>query len=252
MHTLTAKDLLVAWERGLSQTSARRLITLLAEIYPELGEGLLLQLPLGRRDGLALAARERLFGARLVSLAHCPACAQPLEFELGVADIRVAELPPLPEQLSCQCEGYELAFRLPDSRDLILAEAQPNPEAAYHILMERCLLGARFKRDNPASKHGKYRNQASELPPQVLAAVEDAMAAADPQANTQLDLSCPVCAHRWLAAFDIASFLWRELHTWAQRIIGEVHLLAKHYSWAEADILAMTPTRRRLYLEQLS
>lgn len=243
MHSLTAKDLLAAWERGLSQTSARRLITLLAEVYPELGEGSLLQLPLGRRDGLALAARERLFGARLVSLAHCPTCAQPLEFELGVADIVVADLPPVPEQLSGIWEGYQLDFRLPDSRDLIVAETQSSPEAAYQALMARCLLDAR---------HGNHHHQAHELPAQVLSALEDAMAAADPQANTQLDLSCPACDHRWLAAFDIASFLWRELHTWAQRIIGEVHLLAKHYSWAEADILAMTPTRRRLYLEQLS
>jgi hypothetical protein len=243
MHSLTAKDLLAAWERGLSQTSARRVITLLAEVYPELGEGLLLQLPLGQRDSLVLAARERLFGNRLVSLAQCPTCAQPLEFELGVGDIRVAELPPLPEQLSCEREGYVLDFRLPDSHDLMFAEAQANPEAAYHALMSRCLLGA---------KRGKHRHQASELPVPVLAALEDAMAAADPQANTQLDLNCPACAHRWLAAFDIASFLWRELHAWAQRLIGEIHLLAKHYSWTEADILAMTPTRRRLYLEQLS
>ncbi len=243
MHSLTAKDLLAAWERGLSQTSARRLITLLAEVYPELGAAQLWQLPIGQRDGLALAARERLFGGRLVSLAHCPACSQPLEFELDAADIRAPEPTPPSGHLHCEKDGYHLSFRLPDSRDLVLAEAQANPAAAYQLLMARCLLDA---------KRGKRVHPVSELPEQVLAALEDAMSAADPQANTQLDLSCPACAHRWLAAFDIASFLWRELHAWAQRIIGEVHLLAKHYSWSEADILAMTPTRRRLYLEQLS
>lgn len=243
MHSLTAKDLLAAWERGLSQTSARRLILLLAEVYPELSPAELWQLPVGRRDGLALAAREQLFGGRLVSLAHCPACAQPLEFELDAADIRIAEPPLQGDNLSCQCDGYQLSFRLPDSRDLALAESQPHPEAAYQLLISRCLLEA---------KRGKREHSAAELPPKVLAALEEAMSAADPQANTQLDLSCPACTHRWLAAFDIASFLWRELQAWAQRIIGEVHLLAKHYGWSEADILAMTPTRRRLYLEQLA
>ena len=243
MHSLTARDLLAAWERGLSQTSARRLITLLAEVYPELGAEQLWQLPVGWRDGLALTARERLFGGRLVSLTHCPACAQLLEFELNAADIRVAEVTSIPDRLSCMQDGYELSFRLPDSRDLELAESQSSPEAAYQLLMARCLLNA---------KRGKREHPAGELPPEVLAVLEDAMAAIDPQANTQLDLSCPACTHRWLATFDIASFLWCELHAWAQRIIGEVHLLAKHYAWSEADILAMTPTRRRLYLEQLT
>lgn len=243
MHSLTAKDLLAAWERGLSQTSARRLITLLAEVYPELGTEPLWHLPIGQRDGLALATREHLFGRRLVSLACCPACAQSLEFELDAADVRAPEIDPISSPLSCAHDGYELRFRLPDSHDLALAEQQPNPEAAYQLLLGRCVLEATC---------GEHHHPVSDLPLQVLAALDDAMAAADPQANTQLALNCPACAHQWLASFDIASFLWRELHAWAQRVIGEVHLLAAHYAWAEADILAMTPTRRRLYLEQLT
>jgi hypothetical protein len=243
MHSLTAKDLLAAWERGLSQTSARRLISLLAGVYPELGEEQLWQLPIGQRDGLALAARERLFGGRLVSLAHCPACAQPLEFELDVADIRLSDISPESASHSCQWKSYQLNFRLPDSRDLLLAEAQPDPDAALQLLLNRCLL---------AASSGRGQHKLSDLPAGALAALEEAMAQADPQANTQLDLQCPACAHRWLAALDIASFLWRELHAWALRLLGEVHLLAKHYSWSEAEILAMSPTRRRLYLEQLS
>jgi hypothetical protein len=243
MHSLTAKDLLAAWERGLPQTSARRLINLLAGVYPELGEEQLWQLPVGRRDSLALAARERLFGGRLVSLAHCPACAQPLEFELDVADIRLPDISPESASHNCQWKSYQLSFRLPDSRDLLLAETQPDPHAALQLLLNRCLLGA---------SSGRSQLKVSDLPAGALAALEEAMAQADPQANTQLDLQCPACAHRWLATLDIASFLWRELNAWALRLLGEVHLLAKHYSWSETDILAMSPTRRRLYLEQLS
>lgn len=243
MHTLTAKDLLAAWERGLSQTSARRMITLLAEVFPELGAEQLWSLPVGQRDALILTARERLFGRQLVSLTHCPACSQTLEFELDAAAIKVPDITPPSKNLNCASDGYQLRFRLPTSRDLALAENQPNPDAAYRLLLMQCVLDAR---------RGKRAYPAQELPSAVLVALEEAMAAVDPQANTQLDLSCPGCSHHWLASFDIASFLWRELNAWALRMIGEVHQLASRYGWCEADILAMTPTRRRLYLEQLT
>jgi hypothetical protein len=110
------------------------------------------------------------------------------------------------------------------------------------MLFERCLLsvscdGQMCKLDN--------------LPDEILSKVEAAMSAADPQAEVQLDLFCPSCQHNWLATFDIASFLWSEINVWAQRLLNEVHLLAKAYAWREADILAMSPTRRRFYLERV-
>ena len=48
---------------------------------------------------------------------------------------------------------------------------------------------------------------------------------------------------------DPVAFLWAELDGWARRLAGEVHLLAAVYGWGEAEILAMSPPRRRLYLD---
>jgi hypothetical protein len=266
MYSVTAKDLLAAWERGLSQTSAHRLITLLAAVYPELAEEQLLKLPLGQRDALALEARARLFGAQLVSLATCPACSEQLELNINVSDIQVnphesasarllaglfnasesnADESPLPATLVCEQDGYTLGFRLPDSQDLILAETTRSANDAHQFLLNRCFISA------TSSKSPKRSYRLSQLPETLLAKMEAAMSEADPQANVQLDLSCPACTHNWLAAFDIASFFAKEVQAWAQRILAEVHLLAKNYSWHEADILAMSPTRRRLYLEQI-
>jgi hypothetical protein len=75
------------------------------------------------------------------------------------------------------------------------------------------------------------------------------MAEADPQADVQLDLSCPACRHRWLAVFDIVSFLWSEIDASARRTLQDVHRLATAYGWREPDILALTPWRRQVYLE---
>ena len=73
----------------------------------------------------------------------------------------------------------------------------------------------------------------------------------DPQANVQMNLSCVRCGKHWQAVFDIESFLWSEINRWAERLLLEVHQLARAYGWREADILAMSPHRRRFYLDML-
>jgi hypothetical protein len=75
------------------------------------------------------------------------------------------------------------------------------------------------------------------------------MAEADPQADVQLNLSCPQCAAAWSAPFDIEAFLWTEIAAWAGRTLQEVHGLARAYGWREQDILSLSATRRRIYLE---
>ena len=242
MISVTTADFLTAWEHGLSQSGSRRLVTLLATVHSDLTEEQLLKLPIGQRNGLALNLRELLFGGQLTSLAECPLCSERLELELDVNDIRVEARNSAENLVTLTSDGFELAFRLPDTQDLLVIEAVGNVENARRILLERCLLSAFYNGQSC---------QVSYLPEDILDKVEAAMAEADPQAEIQLDLFCPACQHNWLAVFDIASFLWSELNVWAQRLLNEVHLLAKAYSWREADILAMSPTRRRLYLERV-
>jgi len=244
MALVMTTELLTAWERGLSQSGSRRFLTLLAAAHPDVSDEQLLRLPIGQRDSLALKLREALFGSQLTSLAACPICNERLEFTLDIADIKVTPSSPAQEtlMLTLQLEGVDLEFRLPDSQDLILIEAVSSIDEARKLLFERCLLSvAQEGQPLPVDK----------LSEATLDKVEVAMSEADPQANVQLDLCCPACQHNWLAAFDIASFLWSEINVWAQRVLNEVHLLAKAYAWREADILAMTPTRRRYYLERV-
>jgi len=87
------------------------------------------------------------------------------------------------------------------------------------------------------------------LPAAVVDAVVGQIAETDPQADITLRLACSECGHGWDAAFDIASFLWAEIAARARQLVYEVHALARRYGWREADILAMSPARRQLYLE---
>lgn len=242
MISVTTADFLTAWEHGLSQSGSRRLVTLLATVYADMTEEQLLKLPIGQRNDLALNLRELLFGSQLTSLADCPLCSERLELELNANDLRVEAQNSAEKPLTLKSDGFELEFRLPDTRDLLVIETVGNVENARRILLERCLLSA-FHNGQPCVVNN--------LPEDILDKIEATMTEADPQAEMQLDLSCPACQHNWLAVFDIASFLWSELNAWAQRILNEVHLLAKAYSWRETDILAMSSTRRRLYLERV-
>ncbi len=229
MISVTTADFLTAWEHGLSQSSSRRLVTLLATVHAEMSEEQILKLPIGQRDDLALSLRELLFGSQLTSLAVCPLCSERLELELDINDIRVGATP-TQKPLLLKSNDFELAFRLPDSQDLLVIEATGSIENARRILLERCLLSA---------SHNGQTCTVRDLSEEILEKVETTMAEADPQAEIQLDLSCPACQHNWFAVFDIASFLWSEVNAWAQRVLNEVHLLAKAYSWREADILAI-------------
>ena len=112
--------------------------------------------------------------------------------------------------------------------------------SARGALIEACVVEART---------GDAAVPPDALPDDVIARVAQAMAEADPQAAPVVALGCPSCGHAWEAGFDIAAFLCRELDAWARRLLLDVHVLARRYGWTEGDVLALSPARRRAYLE---
>ena len=57
------------------------------------------------------------------------------------------------------------------------------------------------------------------------------------------------CGAGWTDILDVLDYLWREVDLAARRLIGEVAEIAAAFGWAERDILALSPVRRRSYLE---
>jgi hypothetical protein len=109
------------------------------------------------------------------------------------------------------------------------------------MLVSRCIIELRKSDGESLPAHA--------LPEKIIGVLADALSRADPRADLQFALVCPSCAHEWSAPFDITTALWKELHAWAQRTLRDVHALARAYGWREADILALSPTRRQIYLE---
>ncbi|MHB1057961.1 MAG: T4 family baseplate hub assembly chaperone [Rhodanobacter sp.] len=239
MHTPTPAQLLQVWERGGDPSAAARGLLLLGCSCDDEGSiEELAALPLGRRDALLFELRERLFGAAIDAVATCPQCAAVIEATFRCDDLRL----PAPPSSSFEhvAQGTRVPFRLPDSNDLLALEQCADTEAARALLLERCVLDAQSG-DEPHEVHG--------LPRELQAELAQAMAQADPQADLQLAFRCPDCGHAWQPLFDIAGFLWQELHAWALHLLRDVDTLAASYHWAEADILALSPRRRQAYLE---
>jgi hypothetical protein len=65
-------------------------------------------------------------------------------------------------------------------------------------------------------------------------------------------LNCSSCGHKWEAPFDIVAFFWTEINAAAHGLLREVHALASAYGWTESEILALSPARRRCYLEMVN
>jgi hypothetical protein len=237
-------ELLSAWEKGLDQPTPHQALALLRAAVPHGTLDDLAHLSIGQRDAHLLDLRESSFGPQAAAVAACPACQEQLELEVDIRELRVQPRPggdaPSSGMLAVSALGYDMELRLPDSNDLAGSVQHGDIGKTRQVLLERCVVDAR---------HGGTRIPASDLPPPVVEVIEARMAEVDPQADIRLALACPECAYQWEVTFDIVSFLWLELHAWACRILSEVHVLASAYGWRERDVMALSPVRRRFYLQ---
>jgi hypothetical protein len=244
MKALTPSGLLDAWELGQGQGPTVRALALLAAASPQTAWEELGALPLGERDRRLLELREGTLGRAIESVARCPGCGEPLELTLDTRDLLAGPaVVETVEESELIRDGLALRFRLPNSFDLLAAERCAGVEEARRLLAERCVVEAR-RESMPVP--------AADLAEEDVAALAAALAEADPGAELLLELRCPACERGWWELLDVAAFVWAEVEVQARRLLREVHVLARAYGWREADVLALTPRRRRLYLEMVT
>ena len=243
IQPLSAWDLLAVWEQAYAIPVAQQALLFLSAAWPDTPAAELAALSIGRRDSYLLALREQLFGPEFQGITNCPACEEQLEVAFQAADIRVDDTGHQQVgELFASVAGYQVRFRLPTTFDLLALEPGVATGEAQEELLRRCLLEV---------QHNEEAQTAGPLPAEVVNAIEARMAEADPQADVQIHLVCPTCAHEWQAIFDVVSFLRQEVNAWAIRTLRDVHALAMAYGWREHDILTMSAWRRQLYLQMV-
>ena len=257
MRLPTTAELLQVWEHARRQPPFQQALLLLGAALPDCSAEELLRLSLGRRDLFLLELRALLFGLPCQSLTQCPRCAAPVELSFSLEPWRAADklLTAECNEFALEAEGYCVQGRWPNSADLAslwqtmgwqTTGAALDEAAARNHLLERCVTAITRNDGQPAESP-----LATAVPVLVSDAIANQLAEAAPQSDIQLAVDCPACRHQWIEFFDIGAWLMAEINDWAQRLLREVHALALAYHWRESDILLMSATRRRAYLELL-
>ena len=235
LRPLTGEDEAFLLEDAEGLSPAARTTALLARCLERLGPEEVVDgdavraLTAGDREALLLELRRLSFGERLECVLTCPdpACGEAMELELRAGDLLLA--PYAEARPEYEAEGVR--FRLPTGADLEAAAvaARDGVEAGMRLVLERCVL---------AGEPGEH--------------IDALMAELDPQADIELELVCPACDHAFAVAFDSGDFLAREVGRDSGSLLREIHLLGLHYHWPESELMAMTPSRRRRYLNHLA
>ncbi|MDR2153619.1 MAG: hypothetical protein LBE78_01130 [Burkholderiaceae bacterium] len=223
-------EVLELWERACVTPPAWRDDALLGEAAPA---------SLSARNAALLTLRARLFGAVQRLRASCPQCATALEFEIDCAALARALGPAsdAAQTHELRAEGYHMVYRAPDIGDWRAAAESADFASA---LMGRCIV--RCEHDGAAC-------EPESLPDAVADALSNALDALEPGASVDFDLRCPDCAAQWSAPLDCGAALFTELRARAEGLLVEIDALARAYGWSEAQVLALSATRRAAYLQ---
>ncbi len=244
MQLPDAAQLIGVWEQGAARHSVHQALALLAAAFPEKTPAELAEMPLSRRDACLLKFRQALFGPALDCYAECPCCEARLEFRVDVKDLlarSTAESDSHAGEL--QCEDLCLWYRAPNSADLTALLNCSDVASARASLIGACVIEAR---------RGGELLAAADIPVPAIDELSSKLGESQSCADIFFALQCADCGHTWQLVLDIVAFLWNEVSLLAKRYLYEVHALAWAYGWSEADILAMSPARRRFYLDRVS
>lgn len=198
------------------------------------------RLLVGDRDYLVLQLRRLTLGDEFQAVMMCPACRAKMDVTVQASEIPIEQRP---QAASCYTLGLPRAerparmvrFRLPTGADQESVLGM-DLTAAVDALLNLCILDD----GGESLSHEEYM---------VFVAEMDQLA---PQLEVELDLTCPECAHMFLAPFDPITFFFQEMRINSDQLLHEIHLLAFYYHWSEAEILSLRRDRRRAYLSLLS
>ena len=233
-----AGTLIAAWEAGAQRPAIARAPSLLATLGL-LPDGVRSdELTVGECDARLFRLRRAIFGEELEANATCPSCGDDVEFMLSLAALQPATDGGRDRTTTVESAGFRVSCRPLRNAELEALAMLDGADQAD--VLERCVIDAHS--DTGARVDGRR------LPAAVGAEVLRVCAERDPGAQTVVGLRCP-CGGEWAEELDMRGILWTDLSDWVHRTLDEVHGLARCYGWSEAEILSLSPWRRRWYLE---
>ncbi|WP_119730206.1 DUF6760 family protein [Thermomonospora amylolytica] len=249
---------------GASRGTAELVTAVLAGRLRRIGsiapvtEGTARDLTVGDRQFLLLKLREITFGPDVAAVVSCPwpACGKKMDAGFRIPDVPVrsgGDGPLFDLELSREAAPVDggrahrrVRFRLPTGGDqeALAGLVDGDPAGALRALLERCVVAIGPARPPEAG-------WSETLSPRARAEIERAMAAVAPGPELTMDARCPECGRTFTLPFEVADFFFGEVHASTDLLYREVHYLAYHYHWSEAEILGLPMDKRRRYIELL-
>ena len=205
-------ELLDIWQSAAAAAPPLRGVALLAASDPALSAEELMRMPVGALDARLFVLRRDWFGDVMTGTAACAQCGATIELEVRASELAAA--------------GTQSGTALPDVRDLMAVSSLDAASARRALAMR--IADADALTDDEVDA--------------VAAALDDVYVAT----------ACPECGAACEVVVDPAAFLYSEVAAAAGRVLRDVHVLAAAYGWTEEDVLALPPSRRRLYVEMVS
>jgi hypothetical protein len=159
-----------------------------------------------------------------------PACENPFEFELPID-----QLSPGPADDSVDIaldDERHVRLRLPSGADLRDWRSRIDPARKD---AKRAMLGSLLIQ--------------GEIRIEDVAAIDEALGKLDPLVDFSISGPCPACHADMEMSIDLEQLALASLRVSQRQLLREVHELASHYGWTEAEALAIPAHRRAGYRE---
>jgi hypothetical protein len=230
-----------------SQTPSARIITgLLARCVKRLGsaptmsEEIARNMLVGDREYLVVRLFEQSCATAINTQLQCPGedCRAIMDVTLPLCEMK-----PDPKPVS---RGYHelnlrsdpsrtITFRLPTGADQEALSSIEDEARAAAVLLARCT--------------GLDQDELDRLGAAACEEIEAAMEQLAPEADIEIEANCPECGRLFSGRASWPLHCLADVASQAARVEQDVHVLAWHYHWSEADILFLTRAKRRRYID---
>ena len=203
---------------------------------------------IGDREFLVLKLRQTTLGDRVALSTPCPheECGEVMDMTFSLKDFPVEERPVSAEPYRLTPPaGDEIVFRLPTGGDQEALVALADDPRVADQLLARCVLQA-------GSIQSPTVDEITSLPEMTRRLLEERIAALAPEVSAEVETECPECRRPFSPDLDLPALFLAEFQNSGRAMAREVHFLALHYHWPEEEILRMTRTKRRRYIDLLT
>jgi hypothetical protein len=243
-HPLTGRIEQSLIESAMCQDRSAYVTAVLSHALDRIGElpadaTTVSRLSIADRQYLMLRLAAILNGEQLWLKVDCGHCYSLFDVELRRCDLPVKEAGDGFPRVKLQLNEWEIEASVPTGQDQE-GIGELGESEAVHWLLHQCI---RSVNGQPPTE-----DFFSRLTEADIAAIDEALDDVSPAVCDRLVVTCPECDKEQYARLDHYAHIGLD----ECFLYDEIHTLASHYHWSEADILDLPQAKRRRYLDLIS